>query len=58
MGLKLNFEKTKIMTSVPITSWHTDGEAMKIVTDFIFLGFKITVDGDISHEITRCLLLR
>ena len=57
MGLKLNIEKTKIMTSGPITSWHTDGEAMKIVTDFIFLGFKITVDGDISHEIKRRLLL-
>ena len=57
MGLKLNIEKTKIMTSGPITSWHTDGEAMKIVTDFIFLGFKITVDGDFSHEIKRCFLL-
>ena len=57
MGLKLNFEKTKIMTSGPITSWHTDGEAMKIVTDFIFLGSKIPADCDCSHEIKRCLLL-
>ena len=57
-GLKLNIQTTKIMASSPITSWQIGGETMEIVTDFIFLGFKITVDGDISHEITRCLLLR
>ena len=56
-GLKLNIQKTKIMASGPITSWQTDGETMKTVTDFIFLGSKITVDGDCSHEIKRCLLL-
>ena len=52
-GLKLNIQKTKIMASSPITSWETDGETMK---DFIFLGSKITADGDCSHEIKRCLL--
>ena len=54
VGLKLNIQKTKIMASGPITSWEIDGEA---VADFIFLGSKITVDGDCSHEIKRCLLL-
>ena len=57
VGLKLNIQKTKIMASVPITSWQTDGETMETVIDFTFLGFKITVDGDCSHEIKRCLLL-
>ena len=56
-GLKLNFQKTKIMASGPIISWQTDGEKVEILTDFIFLGFKITVDGDCSHEIKRCFLL-
>ena len=56
-GLKLNIQKTKIMTSGPITSWQIDGEAMETVTDFSFLGSKITVDDDWSHEIKRCLLL-
>ena len=56
-GLKFNIQKTKIMASGPITSWQTDGETMKTVTDFIFLGSKITVDGNCSHEIKRCLLL-
>ena len=56
-GLKLNIQKTKIMASGPITSWQIDGETMETVTDFIFLGSKITADGDCSHEITRCLLL-
>ena len=56
-GLKLNIEKTKIMASSPITSWEIDGETMEIVTDFIFLGSKITADGDCSHEITRHLFL-
>ena len=56
-GLKLNIQKTKIMASSPITSWHIDGETMETVTDFIFLGSKITADGDCSHEIKRCLLL-
>ena len=56
-GLKLNIQKTKIMASGPITSWQIDGETMEIVTDFIFLGSKITADGDCSHEIKRCLLL-
>ena len=56
-GLKLNIQKTKIMASCPITSWQIDGETMETVTNFIFLGFKITVDGDCSHEIKRCLLL-
>ena len=55
--LKLNFQKTKIIASGPITSWQIDGETMETVADFIFLGFKITVDGDCSHEIKRCLLL-
>ena len=57
IGLKLNIQKTKIMASGPITSWQIDGETMEIVTDFIFLGSKITADGDCSHEIKRCLLL-
>ena len=57
-GLKLNIQKTKIMASGPITSWHIDGETMETVTDSIFLSSKITVDGDCSHEIKRCLLLR
>ena len=56
-GLKLNFWKTKIMSSSPITSWLIDGETMETATDFIFLGSKITADGDCSHEIKRCLLL-
>ena len=56
-GLKLNIQKTKIMASSPITSWHIDGETMETVTDFIFLGSKITADGDCSHEIKRHLLL-
>ena len=56
-GLKLNIQKTKIMASSPITSWQVDGETMETVTDFIFLGSKITADGDCSHEIKRCLLL-
>ena len=55
-GLKLNIQKLKIVTSSPITSWHIDGETMETVTDFIFLGSKITADGDCSHEIKRCLL--
>ena len=57
VGLKLNLQKTKIMASSPITSWEIDGETVKIVSDFIFLGSKITADGDCSHEIKRCLLL-
>ena len=57
VGLKLNIQKTKIMASSPITSWQIDGEAMETVTDFIFLGSKITADGDSSHEIKRYLLL-
>ena len=57
VGLKLNFQKTKIMASGPITSWQIDGEAMETVRDFIFLGSKITADGDCSHEIKRRLLL-
>ena len=56
-GLKLNIQKTKIMASGPITSWQIDGETMERVTDFIFLGSKITADGDCSHEIKRHLLL-
>ena len=56
-GLKLNIQKTKIRASGPITSWQIDGETMGTVTDFIFLGSKITAVGDCSHEITRCLLL-
>ena len=55
--LKLNIQKTKIMASSPITSWQIDGEMMETVTDFIFLGSKITADGDYSHEIKRRLLL-
>ena len=57
VGLKLNIQKTKIMASGPITSWEIDGETVETVTDFIFLGSKITADVDCSHEITRCLLL-
>ena len=57
VGLKLNIQKTKIMASGPITSWETDGETGETVADFIFLGSKITADGDFSHEIKRCLLL-
>src|SRR5574337_792314 len=57
VGLKLNIQKTKIMTSGPITSWQIDGDTVETVTDFIFLGFKITADGDCSHEMKRCLLL-
>ena len=56
-SLKLNIQKTKIMASSPITSWQIDGETMETVTGFIFLGSKITADGDCSHEIKRCLLL-
>ena len=55
-GLKLNIQKTKIMASSPITSWQIDGETMETMIDFIFWGSKITVDGDCSHEIKRCLL--
>ena len=57
VGLKLNIQKTKIMASGPITSWEIDGETVETVLDFIFLGSKITADGDCSHEIKRCLLL-
>ena len=57
VGLKLNIQKTKIMASGPITSWEIDGETVQTVSDFIFLGSKITVDGDCSQEIKRCLLL-
>ena len=56
-GLKLNIQRTKIMASSPITSWQIDGEKLETVTDFIFLGFKITADSDCSHKIKRCLLL-
>ena len=56
-GLKLNIQKTKIMASGPITSWEIDGKTVETVADFIFLGSKITADGDYSHEIKRCLLL-
>ena len=56
-GLKLNIQKTKIMASGPITSWQIDGETTETVTDFIFLGSKITCNGDCCHEIKRCLLL-
>ena len=56
-GLKLNIQKTKIIASGPITSWQIDGETMETVTDFIFLGSKITADGDCSHEVKRCLFL-
>ena len=58
VGLKLNIQKTKIMASGPITSWQIDGETVETVADFIFLGSKITADGDCSHEIKRCLLFR
>ena len=57
VGLKLNFQKTKIMASIPITSWQIDGETMETVIDFILGGSKITADGDCSHEIKSCLLL-
>ena len=57
VGLKLNIQKTKIMTSCPITSWQIDGQTMETVTDFVFLCSKITTDGDCSHEIKRLLLL-
>ena len=56
-GLKLSFQKTKIMASSPVTSWQIDGETMQTVTDFIFLGSKITTDGDCTHGIKRHLLL-
>ena len=56
-GFKLNIQKVKILASSPITSWEIDGETVETVTDFIFLGSKITADGDCSHEIKRCLLL-
>ena len=56
-GLKLNIHQIKIMASSPITSWQTDGETMETVRDFIFLGFKITADGDYSHEVKRRFLL-
>ena len=57
VGLKLNIQKTMIMAAGPITSWQMDGETVEIVAAFIFLGSKITADGDCSHEIKRCLLL-
>ena len=57
VGLKLNIQKTKIMAPGPITSWEVDGETVETVSDFTFVGSKITVDGDCSHEIKRCLLL-
>ena len=57
VGLKFNIQKTKIMASGPITSWQIDGETVETVSDFIFLGSKITADGDCSHETKRCLLL-
>ena len=57
VGLKLNIQKTKIMASSPITSWEIDGETVETVADFIFLGSKITADGDCSHEIKRHVLL-
>ena len=57
VGLKINIQKTKIMASGPIASWKIDGEIVETVADFIFLGSKITADGDFSHEIKRCLLL-
>ena len=57
VGLKLNIQKTKIMASGPITSWEIDGETVETVSDFIFLGTKITADGDCCHEIKRCLFL-
>ena len=57
VGLKLIIQKTKIMASGPITSWQIDGQTMETVTDFLFLGSKVTADGDCSHELKRCLLL-
>ena len=57
VGLKLNIQKTKIVATSPITSWQIDGETRETMTDFIFLGSKITADGDCSHEIKRCLFL-
>ena len=57
VGLKLNIQKTKIMASGPITSWEIDGETVETVSDFLFLGPRITADGDCSHEIKSCLLL-
>ena len=57
ISLKFNIQKTKIMASNPITSWQIDGDTMETVTDVLFLGSKITADGDCSHEIKRCLLL-
>ena len=57
VGLNLNIQKTKIMASGPITSWQIDGETVETVRDFVFLGSKITADGDCSHEIRRCLFL-
>ena len=57
VGLTLNIQKTKIMASSPITSWQMDGKTVETVANFIFLGSKITTDGDCSHEIKRCLLL-
>ena len=57
VGLKLNIQRTKIMASSPITSWQRDGETVETVIDFVFLGSKITTDGDCSQEIKRCLLL-
>ena len=57
VGLKLNMQKTKIMASGPITSWQIDGETVETVSDFIFLGSRITADGDCNYEIKRCLLL-
>ena len=57
VGLKLNIQKTKLLAPGPITSWHIDGETMETVTDFIFLGSKITADGGFSHEINRHLIL-
>ena len=57
VGLKHNIQKTEIMASGPITSWQIDGKTVETVADFIFLGSKITADGDCSHEIKRCLLL-
>ena len=57
VGLKLTIQKMKIMASSPITSWQIDGETMETVTDFIFLGSKITADGDFSHEVKRCFFL-
>ena len=57
VDLKLNIQKTKIIASDPMTSWQIDGETMERVTDFVFLGSKVTADGDCSHEIKRCLFL-